>query len=153
MRSRVLLAVLGVAALVALALGSGPSRGPALPPAGRLAGAPLPPAPETSVSAVDPARIRDVFHFADERAPAAVPASGPSTPAAKGAPTPASNGPRLVGLVWRSGRLMAALAAADGEVELAGPGEMAAGVTVLSVGEDRVRVRRPGGAEETLVLP
>ncbi len=47
---------------------------------------------------------------------------------------------------------MAALSV-DGEVELAGPGDSAAGVTVLSVGEDSVRVRRADGSEHTLVLP
>jgi hypothetical protein len=43
--------------------------------------------------------------------------------------------------------------AADGEVVIAGPGETAAGVTVLSVGEDGVRVRHADGREETLLLP
>jgi hypothetical protein len=47
---------------------------------------------------------------------------------------------------------MAALAA-DGEVELAGPGDRAAGVTVLAVSEDGVRIRRPDGSEVTLLLP
>ena len=52
----------------------------------------------------------------------------------------------------RAGRVVAALAA-DGEVFLAGPGETAAGVTVLSVGDESVRVRRADGTEETLALP
>jgi hypothetical protein len=47
---------------------------------------------------------------------------------------------------------MAALAA-DGEVELAGPGDTVGGVTVLAVSEEGVRVRRPDGSEETLPLP
>jgi hypothetical protein len=47
---------------------------------------------------------------------------------------------------------MAALSV-DGEVELAGPGDSAAGVTVLSVGEEGVRVRRADGSEQTLTLP
>ena len=67
-------------------------------------------------------------------------------------PPPTTAGPRLVGLVRRAGRLVAALAA-DGEVELAGPGERAAGVTVLAVNEEGVRIRRPDGSEETLLLP
>jgi hypothetical protein len=58
---------------------------------------------------------------------------------------------RLVGLLWRTGRLVAALSL-DGEVELAAPGETAAGVTVVAVAEDGVRVRRPDGSERLLVL-
>jgi hypothetical protein len=61
-------------------------------------------------------------------------------------------GPRLVGLVTRAGRLTAALAV-DGEVVLAGPGETAAGVTVVAVNEEGVRIRRADGTEETLALP
>jgi hypothetical protein len=57
-----------------------------------------------------------------------------------------------VGLVSRAGRLAAALAA-DGEVVLALPGEQAAGVTVLSVGDEGVLVRHPDGREELLPLP
>jgi hypothetical protein len=53
--------------------------------------------------------------------------------------------------VRRAGRLVAAFAA-DGEVVLAGPGETAAGVTVISVDEDGVRIRRADGSEDTLVL-
>ncbi len=68
------------------------------------------------------------------------------------APAPPPAGPRLVGLVRRAGRLMAALSV-DGEVELAGPGDSAAGVTVLSVGEEGVRVRCADGSEQTLALP
>jgi hypothetical protein len=112
------------------------------------AGAPAQP----STLPVDPAGIRDVFRFADE------PGGRRPGEAAFGIvrreplASSSSTGLRLVGLLRRSGRLVAALAA-DGEVEIAGPGETAAGVTVLSVGEDRVRVRRADGREETLVLP
>ena len=59
---------------------------------------------------------------------------------------------RLVGLVRRQGRLLAAFAV-DGDVLLAGPGETAGGLTVLEVGEDGVRIRRRDGSEERLVLP
>jgi hypothetical protein len=41
----------------------------------------------------------------------------------------------------------------DGEVVLAGPGEAVAGVTVLSIGEEGIRVRHADGREETLLLP
>jgi len=57
-----------------------------------------------------------------------------------------------VGLVRQPGRLLAALTL-GGEVELAGPGETAAGVTVLSVGEEAVRIRHADGTESTLGLP
>lgn len=149
MRSRVLMAALGVVALAALALGRGPSPRPAT----RRAAPTLPSAApsEPSASPVDPEEIRDVFRFAREAGAAVSTEAGPGAPAPR--PTPsAAAGPRLVGLVRRSGRLLAALAS-DGEVVLAGPGEPAAGVTVLSVGEDGVRVRRPDGSEATLLLP
>ena len=152
MRARALLAALGVVVLGALALGRAPSSGPARPPV-RGRGAPAAPAPEPSAVPVDPARIRDVFRFADEPRQVAGPARRPSaTSGEEPLASSSTTGLRLVGLVRRAGRLVAALAA-DGEVEIAGPGETAAGVTVLSVGEDRVRVRRADGREETLVLP
>jgi hypothetical protein len=47
---------------------------------------------------------------------------------------------------------MAALSV-GGEVELAGPRDTAAGVTVLSVDEEGVRVRRADGSEQALSLP
>ena len=100
---------------------------------------------------VDPARIRDVFRFADGPLPAAHRAPVDARLDGERAVSP-EPGPRLVGLVRRAGRLMAALSV-DGEVGLAGPGDSAAGVTVLSVGEDSVRVRRADGSEHTLVLP
>jgi hypothetical protein len=150
-RSRILLAALGVVALAALALGRGPARRPATPADGRLATAPraeaTPPAPRV----VDPEGIRDLFHFADA---SAGPAEGPARAQARAqdaAPDPAP-GPRLVGLVSRGGRMVAALAA-DGEVVLAGPGETAAGVTVLAVDDQGVRIRRADGSEERLELP
>jgi len=99
----------------------------------------------------DPAGIRDVFRFADEPRPTAH--RGPAAARVGGQPaTPTPAGPRLVGLVRRAGRLMAAMSV-DGEVELAGPGDLAAGVTVLSVGEEGVRVRRADGSEQVLALP
>ncbi len=151
MRPRVLVAALGIVALAALALGRVPNRRPATP-TGRLAPAPraeeTPPAPRV----VDPEGIRDLFRFADEsprtpEGPARARAQAQDAPP----PTPPP-GPRLVGLVSRGGRMVAALAG-DGEVVLAGPGETAAGVTVLAVDEEGVRIRRADGSEETLVLP
>jgi hypothetical protein len=59
---------------------------------------------------------------------------------------------RLVGLVRRQGRLLAAFAV-DGEVVLAGPGDRAGELTVLDVGEEGVRVRRADGSEGRIALP
>jgi hypothetical protein len=122
------------------------------PPAGPRAAAP--PAAEAAPPSrpVDPEGLRDVFRFAEDPVPAE-----PSEPGTPGAETrrespPGPTGPRLVGLVRRAGRLAAALAA-DGEVVLALPGESAAGVTVLTVGEEGVLVRHPDGREEMLSLP
>jgi hypothetical protein len=42
--------------------------------------------------------------------------------------------------------------AEGGDVVLAGPGEAAAGVTVLSVDDEGVRIRRADGREERLAL-
>ena len=92
-----------------------------------------------------------MFRFADEPRPAAHGEPAPTRIGAEPA-APVPTGPRLVGLVRRAGRLMAALSV-DGEVELVGQGDSAAGVTVLSVGEEGVRVRLADGSEETLVLP
>jgi hypothetical protein len=139
-----------VVTLAAVALGRAPAPSPPPPRVARPAeGSGL--AAEASAARVaDPARIRDVFRFADDPRPAA---RGEQATARVGeTAAPAPSGPRLVGLVRRAGRLMAALSV-DGEVELAGPGDLAAGVTVLSVGEEGVRVRRADGTEQTLALP
>jgi hypothetical protein len=150
-RRRVLAAALVLVALVALALGRGRTLSPGPLPVDRPAappGAAAVPSPP-----VDPASLRDVFRFADEGAPRAHPESGRAL--REGAREPvlakAPAGPRLVGLVRRAGRLVAAFAA-DGEVVLAGPGETAGGVIVISVNEDGVRIRRADGSEDTLVL-
>jgi hypothetical protein len=136
-----------VVALAAAARGPAPQQRHVSRPAGALR-----PAEEASgLRSIDPAGIRDVFHFADDRRNDArgepVAARVESEPAATPPP-----GPRLVGLVRRGGRLMAALSV-EGEVELAGPGQSVGEVTVLSVGEEGVRVRRADGSELTLALP
>jgi hypothetical protein len=149
---RVLVAALVGVALAALALGRGPTRTPPVTRADRVA----PPAraepAEPQPTVVDPADIRDVFHFAGERIPAAHGAAAEVLQEKEEAGPSVPPGPHLVGLVKRAGRVVAALAE-DGEVFLAGPGETAAGVTVLSVGDEGVRVRRADGTEETLALP
>jgi hypothetical protein len=142
--------------LVVTLAGVGTARAPAPPAVGPRVAGPVqaPRSGEASlVGPADPVGIRDVFRFADEPLPAAHPGPVASARAdGERAPAPAPGGPRLVGLVRRAGRLMAALSV-DGEVELAGPGDSAAGVTVLSVGEEGVRVRCADGSEQTLALP
>lgn len=151
MRPRALAAALVLVALVALALGRGRTPGPGPLPVDRPAASPG--AADVSAQPVDPAGLRDVFRFADEPLARAHPESGPALREGAREPVPAMApaGPRLVGLVRRAGRLVAAFAA-DGEVVLAGPGETAGGVTVISVNEDGVRIRRADGSEDTLVL-
>jgi hypothetical protein len=119
------------------------------------AGASAEPRPAPVVRApapVDPAAIRDIFRFAEPAAPASARAAAGSIRATPGPQAPSATGPRLVGLVRRDGRLLAAFAV-DGDVVLAGPGETVAGVTLVAVSEEGVRVRRPDGTEETLALP
>jgi hypothetical protein len=101
---------------------------------------------------VDPAQLRDLFRFSDGPSPGELHELEPLRMEEASAPAAAPSGPRLVGLVTRAGRLTAALAA-DGEVELALPGEKVAGVTVLAVGPEGVLIRRPDGREELLPLP
>jgi hypothetical protein len=151
-RWRVLAAALGVVALAALALGRGPGHRPAAPGATRPAPPPRADAAEVSPRTVDPEGIRDLFRFADGAPPLAREGVSGARPEEPDVTPPALSGPRLVGLVSRAGRRVAALAA-DGEVALAGPGETAAGVTVLAVDDEGVRIRRADGTEETLVLP
>ncbi len=146
-------ALLGlVVTLAAGALGRAPAPSPPPTRLARPAEAPRLAGEASALRPADPAGIRDVFRFADEPLPA--PHGAPAAARVDGehAAAPAPADPRLVGLVRRAGRLMAALSV-DGEVELAGPGDSAAGVTVLSVGEEGVRVRRADGSEQTLVLP
>ena len=148
LRARLLLAAFVVAA-IALAMTRG-SQAPAPPPVAaghasvRAARVGSPAAP------VDPEGIRDVFRFA-ERPPEAATRSAPRPALTVAAPT-TPDLPKLVGLVRRQGRLLAAFSK-DGEVLLAGPGESAAGVTVLEVSEEGVLVRRKDGGEERLRLP
>jgi hypothetical protein len=152
MRVRALVAALGVVALAALALGRGPVRRLKAPGAVRPAPLPRAEAAEPSPRIVDPAGLRDVFRFAEGPLTTASGAPAHAREGAQEAAPSAPERPHLVGLVSRAGRLVAALAA-DGEVVLAGPGETAAGITVLEVSEEGVRIRRADGSEETLVLP
>lgn len=147
--------LVGLAAVVAWIAVEGPAaRSAPRAPAAQSAGAGTPRGAAPPTRPVEPGQIRDVFRFADDSIPSARagPVTGVSSAEAGPTPVPTPLGPRLVGLVRRAGRLVAALAA-DGEVVLAGPGETAAGVTVLSVGEDGVRVRYADGREEVLSLP
>lgn len=150
------LAALGIAALaLALTWGSPPG-------AVRPAETSPPPGASPGRSAVEAVRDggvvaprRNVFRFADERDAAPPPFDEALRAAPEGAgpaPPPSPAGPRLVGLVRRESGLLAALSF-GGEVELAGEGETAAGVLVLAVGEDFVRIRGKDGSEVTLRLP
>jgi hypothetical protein len=100
---------------------------------------------------VDPGTIRDVFRFV-ERKPSPPARPVPRGTEATAAPAPASDIPRLVGLVRRQNRLLAAFSVA-GEVVLAGPGDTAASVTVVDVSDEGVRVRRKDGSVELLRVP
>jgi hypothetical protein len=146
-RAALLLLVLAIAGLV-LATRREAAAPAAAPAAGVTRARPELPRDEL---AVDPATIRDVFHFVD-RPSAAVRPQGRGPVPALTRPAPLLEAFRLVGLVRRQGRLLAAFAV-DGDVVLAGPGETAGGVTVVDVGEDGVSIRRPDGAVERLVLP
>lgn len=132
------------------------------PGAVRPAGTSPPPGASPAPRAVEAVRDggaaatrRNIFRFADERdvAPQPFDEALRETPEAAVPVTPPSPaGPRLVGLVRRDSGLLAALSL-GGEVELAAEGEIAAGVLVLAVGEDFVRVRGADGGEVTLRLP
>jgi hypothetical protein len=103
---------------------------------------------------LDTASLRNVFEFADD-APVSdaervdqAPVERPIEelePVAGALP-----GPRLVGIIHRGGRVLAALVF-DGEVELAAAGESTRGAEVLEVGADAVRIRLHDGREATLV--
>ncbi|PYQ48893.1 MAG: hypothetical protein DMF78_20115 [Acidobacteria bacterium] len=141
--------VLAVAAALAAAYlwrdaGSGASDAPAAAPR-----APVPPARAVEPPAVTVPPARNVFEYADQRPPlaAAPSATSAATPVPTVAPA-ASPSPalRLVGLVRHGGQLKAALAV-FGETVVLGPGESAAGYTVISIDEEEgVRVRGPDGS-------
>lgn len=146
-RGALLLAALSVSilALVTLRQGAAPAPAPARGARGMSAEA------RQAGPEIDPASIRDVFRFVDAPPVAPRPRDPDPAPAVTGS-VPVPDPVRLVGLVRRQGRLLAAFAV-DGDVVLAGPGETVGGVTVLEVGEDAVRVRRRDGVEQRLALP
>ena len=90
-----------------------------------------------------------MFRFVEPKP--AVPRPQPTAPALTLA-TPTPEPFRLVGLVRRQGKLLAAFSL-EGEVVLAGPGDDVAGVTLLEVSEEGVRIRRRDGSEGRLALP
>jgi hypothetical protein len=148
-RRRGVLLLLGLAASSLLLWTSRDAASPA--PAPGHGASDVRPSARRNEPAVDPATIRDVFRFAEQ--PSAAPRRSTPEPApVASSPAPVPDTVRLVGLVRRQGRLLAAFAV-DGDVVLAGPGEAAGGLTVVDVAEDGVRVRRRDGSEERLVLP
>jgi hypothetical protein len=115
-----------------------------------------PPAPDPSPAvtatpdpALDPAQLRDIFRFGDEESRAREAAPPAAAPPRLETPPP---GPRLVGLVRRGGRLLAAFAV-DGEVLLVGEGDSLRDAIVLRVTDESVRVRTAEGEERDLPLP
>jgi hypothetical protein len=127
-----LLAAVVLAAVTALRARSDPRAGAVAQSVRPASGAPSPAATKAATTTaadaltpVDLERLRDVFRFADERPPTeTVPRLEPVP--AVGVGPPEATGPRLVGLVRRGGRLLAALSR-DGEVALMAPGESGAG--------------------------
>ena len=145
-RGVVLFAVPAIASLV---LATRREAVPPVPAPSERVPAPVGSGPPGVEPAVDPETIRDVFHFVERPRASALPVETAPAPAvAAQAPEPF----RLVGLVRRQGRLLAAFAF-DGDVVLAGPGERAGQLTVLEGGEDGVRVRRADGSEGRIGLP
>jgi hypothetical protein len=101
--------------------------------------------------------IRDIFRYGDDPAPEPLlaPAGAPGRGEAvevEEAPVETQARVRLVGLVRRADRLLAALSV-DGEVLLLAEGRSAAGFTLLDVNDDGVRLRDSEGEETTLALP
>jgi hypothetical protein len=139
-------------ALAWLVVGRAPVGSFQAPRATRPVDDPRPSAAPSPSGSIDPASIRDVFRFAQDGTPAPTREPEPEPLARADEALPGGSSLRLVGLVSRAGRLAAALAA-EGEVVLAFPGEQAAGVTVLAIGDDGVRVRHSDGREELLPLP
>lgn len=137
-------------ALLSLLLATRREAASSRPPSSAPARAPMVEPRPAAEPAADPEAIRDLFRFAEPRAVEARPSAEPT--AVPAASAPRADAPRLVGLVRREGRLLAAIAI-DGDVALLGTGDAAGGLTVLEVTEERVRVRRRDGAEESLALP
>ncbi len=102
---------------------------------------------------IDLLEIRDIFRYADEPRIAPTPAGGPGgTQGAVESDDAPPQRTRLIGLVQRSDRLVAAVSI-DGEVLLLAAGESALGFTVLDIHEETVRLRDPDGDVEALELP
>jgi type IV pilus biogenesis protein PilP len=145
-------ALIAAAALAAAVLFTARGRRPVVEAPARPASEPRPQAAsEVPLAPVDPSEIRDVFRYA-ERAPMPMPRGAPRPAPAASTPSPASDLPRLVGLVRREGRLLAAFSLGGGVV-LAGAGDTADGLTVLDVTDEGVRIRRKDGSEEQLRVP
>jgi len=156
-RQRLLLA--GLLALL-LAVGYWTRAAAPLPPA--APGSPVPAAGASRPSPASPAAApaarsrpaRNIFEYSNARPPAAeaspttpTPELTPASPVSRATPEPPV---RLVALLRRAGRLLAALSV-RGEVAVVGPGDSVGGYRVVAIDEDSgVRLTGPDGAEESL---
>ncbi|MGD8897854.1 MAG: hypothetical protein PVJ73_17635 [Acidobacteriota bacterium] len=148
----ILRAFVGAAALVLLASdgpGQSISEAGSAPPRAQDAARTRPAPPD-----VDLLAIRNIFRYGDE--PSVESRSMGETDAGEletgEALPPGPARVRVVGLVRRAGTPVAALAI-DGEVVLLRTGETGAGLTVLGIGDEAIRLRDPEGNETTLELP
>jgi hypothetical protein len=145
---RVALAVIVVALVLAGSRGARSS--PEEDRSSRVRPASTAPAPPD----VDLWQIRDIFRYADEagvEGPLVSDSAGPSVEAPVG-PGDAPSRTRLVGLVEKGGRRVAALSI-DGEVVVLGEGDSFGGVTVTAIEDETVSLSGPEGDGETLLLP
>ncbi len=100
-------------------------------------------------AAPEPPAAASELAFSRPRRPALAESTAPAA-----APNPALAVPvvRLVGMVRRGSTLLAVLGLGS-QIAVLGPGGTLDGYTVVSVAEDRVVVRNPGGAEQLLEPP
>jgi hypothetical protein len=150
MRARLLLAFALLALLAVLATrGAGRAVAPMDPDHPRPVSSP----PSTTMPApIALDSVRDPFRYGDVPTPVPTVRSALKTPTPPTPTTPPEPAFRVVGVVRREGRLVAALAI-GGEVVLLAPGESAGGVTVLAVLEDGIRLRGPDGRDEVVPQP
>ena len=144
MKERVPVWMVALALLASVGGHAEPTREDSGPRPATAQGRPAPPD-------VDLLEIRDIFRYADEPRIAPTRSGGGTQGAVESHDAPPQR-TRLIGLVQRSDRLVAAVSI-DGEVLLLAAGESALGFTVLDIREETVRLRDPDGDVEALELP